>query len=191
MTRQSNARVAGFTYLLYIALAFPAMVVAGAHPRLASVLGLLSSVNALVLAVALYGVTRQVDRDLALLAMACRIGEGVLGAAGIEMAKGAFFFAVGSTIFCWLLLRGRIIPVALAWLGVAASVLLVVLLPAQLGGLIGGRIAQAMWLPMAAFEIPLGFWFLIKGAHEYQAVGSPATSEETERALAAPGAATP
>lgn len=42
---------------------------------------------------------------------------------------GATFFAVGSTIFSYLLLRGRLVPVPLAWLGVLASVLLVVGLP--------------------------------------------------------------
>jgi len=27
-----------------------------------------------------------------------------------------------------------------------------------------GSVIQFMWLPMAAFEIPLGLWLLIKGA---------------------------
>jgi len=40
------------------------------------------------------------------------------------------YFAVGSTLFSWLLLRGRMIPVTLASLGVVASVMLVVLLAA-------------------------------------------------------------
>jgi hypothetical protein len=47
---------------------------------------------------------------------------------------GATFFAVGSALFSWLLLRGRIVPTSLAWLGVAASVLLVLGLPLQLVG---------------------------------------------------------
>ena len=75
----------------------------------------------------------------------------------------AIFFAVGSTCFSWLLLRGRMIPVALAWLGVVASILVVVCLPLQLAGVLHGPITQLMWLPMAAFEIPLGLWLLIKG----------------------------
>ncbi|HEX9423014.1 MAG TPA: DUF4386 family protein [Pyrinomonadaceae bacterium] len=73
------------------------------------------------------------------------------------------FFAVGSTSFSWLLLRGRMIPVGLAWLGVLASVLLVVGLPMQLAGLLRGTVTQLMWLPMAVFEIPLALWLIIKG----------------------------
>ena len=74
-----------------------------------------------------------------------------------------FYIAVGSTIFSWLLLRGRMIPISLAWLGVVASVLLVVLLPLRLAGVLSGLVTQLMWIPMAAFEIPLGLWLLIKG----------------------------
>jgi hypothetical protein len=76
---------------------------------------------------------------------------------------GATFFAVGSTLFSFLLLRGRMVPVPLAWLGVAASVLLVVGLPLQLAAVLRGPVTQLMWIPMAAFEIPLGLWLLIKG----------------------------
>lgn len=75
----------------------------------------------------------------------------------------AIFFAVGSTFFSWLLLRGRMIPVALARLGVLASVLIVVGLPLQLVGILPELIAQIMWLPMLAFEVPLGLWLIIKG----------------------------
>jgi TonB family protein len=63
----------------------------------------------------------------------------------------------------YLFLRGRMIPVALAWLGVLASVLLVVGLPLQIAGVLRGSITQLMYLPMLAFEIPLGLWLLIKG----------------------------
>ncbi len=50
-----------------------------------------------------------------------------------DVALTATFFAVGSTAFAYLLLRGRMIPVPLAWLGVVASAVLVVGLPPQLG----------------------------------------------------------
>jgi hypothetical protein len=75
----------------------------------------------------------------------------------------ATFFAVGSTLFCYLLLRGRMVPVALAWLGVLASVLLVALLPAQLAGFVTGPVLDFMWLPMLAFEVMLALWLIIKG----------------------------
>jgi hypothetical protein len=76
----------------------------------------------------------------------------------------ATFFAVGSTLFSWLLLRGRIVSVPLAWLGVLASGLLVVGLPVQLAGFFGGPVFSLIWLPMLVFELTLSLWLLIKGA---------------------------
>jgi hypothetical protein len=215
MTRTTNARIAGFTFLFYIAVAFPSMVLLeratsgegiaaklasiaqhAADVRVAVVLSLLGCFSALVLAVTLYAITREVDADLAMLALTCRVAEGVISGISIpetlrllwlatatganapdpgaahalgayllraDMADTGTFFAVGSTLFSYLLLRGRIIPVALAWLGVLASVLLVVGLPLQIAGVLRGSITQLMYLPMLAFEIPLGLWLLIKG----------------------------
>ena len=218
MTRTTNARLAGFTFLLYIALAFPAMVLferaAGApgtaarlagiaahstDVRITIVLSLLTCFTALVLGVTLYAITRDQDRDLAMLALACRVGEGVLtgvlvlatlgllwlatasGANAPAAAEaealaafllrvrvwstliGAAFFAVGSALFSWLLLRGRMIPGALAWLGVVGSVVLVVGLPLQLAGFFRGPVFGPMWLPVAVFELVLGPWLIVKG----------------------------
>lgn len=89
------------------------------------------------------------------------IGAYLLNAPGANL--GAIFFALGSTLFSYLLLRGRMIPMVLAWLGVLASVVLVIGLPLQLAGFLKGAVTTYMWIPMAAFEIPLGFWLLIKG----------------------------
>ena len=215
MTRSTNARVAGVAYLLYIAVAFPSMLISGratagrdmaeklatmarhaGDVRIAAVLGLVGCMCALVLAVTLYAVTRDEDRDVAMVGLTCRVAEGITGAVGIPAtlallslamagsadasamagtqavgalvlrqsnAVGAWFFAVGSTAFCWLLLRGRMIPAPLAWLGVAASVLLVIALPLQMGALLPGWLMQLIWLPMAAFEIPVAVWFIAKG----------------------------
>jgi hypothetical protein len=215
MTRTTNARLAGFAFLFYIAVAFPSMVLfnratsgAGLAAKLAGiaqhasdlhlavVLSLGGCFSALVLAVTLYAITGDEDPDLALLGLTCRVGEGLIGAASIPStvsllqlatATGsqapdsaatqalatfvleqtplvsALFFAAGSTLFAWLLLRGRAIPLALAWLGVLASVLLLVGLPLQLADVLHGPVTQLMWVPMAAFEIPLGFWLLLKG----------------------------
>jgi hypothetical protein len=55
------------------------------------------------------------------------------------------------------------IPVALAWLGVVASVLLVVVLPLQLAGFLRGAVTSYVWLPMLLFEVTLALWLLIKG----------------------------
>lgn len=223
MTRSTNARVAGVAYLLYIGVAFPSMLISGratagsdmsarlasmaqhaADVRLGAVLGLVGCMCALILAVTLYAVTRDEDRDVAMLGLTCRVAEGITGAVGIpatlallslamagsadasamagtqavgalvlrqSSAVGAWFFAVGSTAFCWLLLRGRMIPAPLAWLGVAASVLLVIALPLQIGALLPGWLIQLIWLPMAAFEIPVGVWFIAKGVRSTRVGG--------------------
>lgn len=215
MTQRTNARVAGFAFLFYIAVGITQMVLSAptraegiparlvlvaqhaGRIRLNIVLTLLICVTAVVLAAALFAITRDQDRDLALVGLAFRLGEGLLAAVaplaslgvlwlatdgaatagptsaalagllfriqGWNVTLTATLFALGSTVFSWLLLRGRSIPLGLAWLGVVASLVLVVGLPLQLVGLLGGRVTQLMWLPMAAFEIPLGFWLLIKG----------------------------
>ncbi len=227
MTRTTNARITGFTFLCYIAFGITSMVLFGraaagegiaaklagiaqhqTDVRIVIVLGLLQCFSALVLAVTLYALTREQDPDLAMLGMICRVGEGITGIVmpgsvgllwlatstganapevGAAHALGGFIlaterwspaavlFAVGSTFFSWLLLRGRMIPVALAWLGVFASVLLVVILPLQLSGLFGGpgawssAVTWLQWLPMLLYEVALALWLLIKG------VAAPAT----------------
>lgn len=70
-------------------------------------------------------------------------------------------------------MRGLAIPVALASLGVVSSLLLVVGLPLQMIGVLSGRLAMLMWIPMAAFEIPLGGWLLVKGVAPARASPAP------------------
>ncbi|MGZ8398934.1 MAG: hypothetical protein ACXWWN_07850 [Gemmatimonadales bacterium] len=51
--------------------------------------------------------------------MTCRVAEGI-GGMDVSGTLGLLWLATGtgaSTLFSWLLLRGRMIPVALAWLG--------------------------------------------------------------------------
>lgn len=216
MTRNTSARIAGFTFLFYIAVAYPAMVLQsratsgeGVPARLASIaqhttemrttmlLNLLSVFSALVLAVTLYGITRDEDNELAMFGLVCRVGEGVSGgvpttAALLWLATatgpnapdaatangiGAFLlkvgtwqvngsatlFAAGSTAFAYLLLRGRMIPAALAWLGVIGSAVVLIGLPLELIGVLGAPINQLMWIPIALFEITLAVWLLVKG----------------------------
>ena len=216
MTRLTNARLAGVTFLVYIAAGITSMILfAGATRgegvaaqlttiaqnatdlRLTILLTLVMNLSALVLAVTLYAITREQDRDLATLGLTCRAAEGIAGMdlsgtlgllwlatgtgndaldAGAASALGGFFlkmqqtmgasatfFALGSTLFSWLLLRGRMIPVPLAWLGVLASALLVVCCPLQLAGLLGGPVTTFMWIPMLVFEVVLAFWLIVKG----------------------------
>jgi len=166
MTRITNARLAGVTFFLYIVATMAGMGLQG-RPGVTMVLTLLMSFTALVLGVTLYAITREVDADLARLALICRVIEGI---PGLEMP--AIYFAVGSAIFSWLLLRGRMIPLALAWLGVFASLAMVVILPVQRFQVLGGgarwspSVEWVIWLPMLAFEVMLALWLLIKGVKE-------------------------
>ena len=161
MTLRTNARIAGVTFLIYIVAGVATLALSG-RPHATDVLSLLTSFAALVLGVTLYAITREQDPDLAMLGLTCRVVESLPGHAG------AVFFAVGSALFSWLLLRGRMIPAALAWLGVVASILLVVALPLQLAGFVevgffAGPVGWLMWLPMLVFEVVLALWLLIKG----------------------------
>ncbi len=216
MTRRTNARIAGVAFLVYIAATIASMVlfsratsgegvaeqlagIAGraTDVRLTIVLGLLGNFCAIVLGVTLYAITREQDPDLAMLALSCRLAEGIGGMdvsrtlgllwlaaptgtpaldAGAASALGAFFlkmeesftasaafFAVGSTLFSWLLLRGRMIPAPLAWFGVLASILPAVCFPFQLAGLLGRPVTSFMWYPVLLFELILAPWLIIKG----------------------------
>jgi hypothetical protein len=80
-----------------------------------------------------------------------------------QTISASLFFAVGSTAFAYLLLRGRMIPALIPWVGVLGSALLVVVLPLQLAGFISGAITQLVWIPVALFELTLAPWLLIKG----------------------------
>ena len=46
-------------------------------------------------------------------------------------------------------------------------------LPLQLAGWLRGPITSLMWLPMAAFEVPLGLWLLVRGVAPPRAIGTP------------------
>jgi hypothetical protein len=162
MTLKTNARVAGVTVFLYLAAGITSLALAG-RPQATNMLALATSFSALVLGVTLYAITREQDRDLAMLGLTCRVIEAMPG------VPGTIFFAVGSALFSWLLLRGRMIPAALAWFGVLASLLLVVILPLQRAGLVGpganwfSSATWLVWLPMLVFEVIFAVWLLAKG----------------------------
>lgn len=219
MTRTTSARIAGFTFLFYAAIGIcgdllmrhtfggggDATTLArfGEHAtevRIDILIKVLEAFSAFVLAVALYGITRDEDHELAMLGMICRVAEGVLGTLSIQsylglvwLAKaavgpsaldfsttnalrtfllmpvpsvpvGTIFFAVGSTIFYYLLLRGRMVPVSIAGLGLFASGLLVAALPLQVAGFPTGPLTgYCQWLPALVAQTVLALWLLIKG----------------------------
>ena len=215
MTRRTNATIAGIAYLLYIAVAYPSMVLSNrvtsgdgmaaklanmaAHApdvRLAAVLSLIGCFCALVLGVTLYAVARDQDRDLAMLGLMCRVAEGITGAGSIPATLGllsiataagssapdpaaagvlgafvlnqswfiaATFFAVGSTLFSWLLLRGRMVPMWLAALGVIGSAVVTIGLPLQVMELLPELVTRLMWMPILVFELVVAVWLIVKG----------------------------
>src|SRR5438067_1518271 len=99
MTLRSNARLAGFTFLAYIVTGIASMIVFGNATggsdtaaklssianhgtalRVSAVLTLMTFFEAVALGVTLFSLTRDEDLDIAIIAMCCRVGEGVLGA---------------------------------------------------------------------------------------------------------------
>jgi hypothetical protein len=213
-------RIAGSMFLFYIAISIISMAISnqatsGADGvaaklssiaqhlplmRLTALLSLFTFFVAAVLAVALYVLTRNQNPYIALLALCCRIAEGIviafsavwtLGLMSVATAStiatasdsataqalGGFLmqqdgsstiisatcFAVGSTIYSYLFLRARSIPVLLAWFGLFASMLLVVALPLQLLGFLSEAVNIFIWLPVLVFEVMLALWLLFKG----------------------------
>jgi hypothetical protein len=166
MARTIAARVAGLTFLFYIVVGISSMAGAFRGPA-AELATYAQNASAVILAMTLFVVTRVEQPVVAALGMIFRLAEGALDLIGITLSQptlvDATLFAIGSTFFCWLLLRGRMLPRALAWTGMIASVILVVGLPLQLGGLLGAPFTMLMWMPMLAFEVPGGLWLLVNG----------------------------
>ena len=181
MTRATAARVAGFTFLFYIVIGISSMAGAFRGP-LAHPATYAQNASAVILALTLFVVTRVEQPGLAALGMIFRLAEGTLGPAldltGLTLSKptlvDATLFAIGSTFFCWLFLRGRMLPHALAWTGVVASVILVVGLPLQLAGLLHAPLTILMWVPMLVFEVWGGLWLLAKGVPVLPSLGAQA-----------------
>jgi Domain of unknown function (DUF4386) len=117
MTRTKNARIAGSTFLLYIVAGIASMVVFGRatsgagiaaklagiaqHPTevgIVVVLGFIQCFAALVLAVTLYAITREQDADLAMLALACRVGEGVIAGSSMPRTLALAWLATASGV---------------------------------------------------------------------------------------------
>ena len=61
--------------------------------RIDILIKLLEALSALVLAVTLYGITRDEDHELAMLGMVCRVAEGVLGTLSIPSYLGLVWLA--------------------------------------------------------------------------------------------------
>ena len=83
---------------------------------------------------------------------------------GYVTLVSASFFAFGSTFFTYLLLRGRIVPLPLAALGVIGSIMIAFGIPAQTAGYVSRSVTDLMFIPVAGFEIIVALWLIFKGA---------------------------
>jgi uncharacterized protein DUF4386 len=89
---------------------------------------------------------------------------------------GATFFAAGSTLYCYLLLKARSIPVPLATIGLVGSLIILVGIPLQtaLGRRTFAGASAVIWAPIAVFEVTTGVWLLVKGTR----VSAPVSTEQ-------------
>lgn len=159
--------------------------------RSGALFSLINMANALLLGAALYALTRAFDRDLALIALLFRVAEGILSPVsaftrrvllsiatepvpdlplatvvlktqGFAFLLGSTCFAAGSTVFAFLFLRSRSIPVWLAWLGFIGSLLILIGLPLQILALLPAPLDSVMWIPIAFFEVIFAIWLLFR-----------------------------
>jgi hypothetical protein len=191
MTRTTNARVAGATYLFYAAIGICSELLMhrargvggdaetlaniGEHTtdvRLTIVIVLLEALSALVLAVTLYGITRDEDQELATLGLTCRVAEGVLGTLSIPgyvgllwLAKagvgaGAPDVATTNALRAFLLMPGRSVPMGAIFYAVGSTIFSYLLLRgrmvpvviAGLGVFASGLLAVTLPLQLAGFS---------------------------------------
>ncbi len=86
-----------------------------------------------------------------------------LGAQGYDFSIGLVYYSLGSTLFCYLLLKSRYVPRLLAWWGLVSSfvalitTLVIIVFPGADG------IAPACYAPVGIFEIVTGFWLVVAG----------------------------
>ncbi len=79
------------------------------------------------------------------------------------------FFALGSTLFGYLWFKSGYIPRVLSALGIAASVAVgAVTLINLVVPNFESAVGPAYWIPIALFEVVLGFWLLIRGIRDPQ-----------------------
>ncbi|MBN1775829.1 MAG: DUF4386 domain-containing protein [Clostridiales bacterium] len=73
-----------------------------------------------------------------------------------------YFFIAGALLFYLLLYRTRLVPGVLSMWGLAASVILLLVTALRLAG-IEHMILDAMLVPIAANEVVLAIWLMVKG----------------------------
>jgi Domain of unknown function (DUF4386) len=78
-----------------------------------------------------------------------------------QYVVGYLFLGLGSTLFSYLWLKSRYLPMALAWWGIIGSALCAV---ASIVFVIFPNAASLAWyIPIGTFELAMGFWLSIRG----------------------------
>jgi hypothetical protein len=87
----------------------------------------------------------------------------LIGTQGDEFSIGLVYYSLGSTLFCYLLLKSQYVPRILAWWGLVSSfgalisTMAIIVFPGADG------IAPGCYAPVGIFEIVTGFWLLVAG----------------------------
>lgn len=74
-----------------------------------------------------------------------------------------FCFVIGGTLFAYLFLRGKLIPLLLAWIGVITIGAQAVCVSLQIAGFLSESVVDKIWFLIMIYEIPLGIWLIVKG----------------------------
>lgn len=125
MTRTTNARIAGSTFLFYIATGITSLVLSGRaisgegiaekfasiaqhamEMRIVVLLSLLMCFSAVVLGVTLHAITREQDRDLAML------GDSVNWLSAVTWLMWLPMLVYEVALSAWLLIKGVAMPTA-------------------------------------------------------------------------------
>lgn len=86
-----------------------------------------------------------------------------LNTQGDEFSIGLVYSSLGSTLFCYLLLKSQYVPKFLAWWGLVSSFVALISTLAIIVAPDAGDIAPLCYVPVGIFEIVAGFWLLIAG----------------------------
>jgi hypothetical protein len=77
-----------------------------------------------------------------------------------------FLFVSDGFTFSFLFLKGRLIPLWLAWVGVITIGAQAVCVPLHVAGYLTGSVVEALWMAIMFYEVPLGVYLIWKGVSE-------------------------
>ncbi|HEX5437800.1 MAG TPA: DUF4386 domain-containing protein [Gemmatimonadaceae bacterium] len=95
-----------------------------------------------------------------------------------DLRLAAFSFIIGGFLFAYLLLRGRLVPAVIAWIGVVTQGAQMVCVPLWIAGFIGAAPVNGLWMLILAYEIPVGVWLMVRGVRP--PVTAPVTAPQLE-----------